>query len=288
MFAKRTVLRSLVLVTAGLALAPGCQKEPPPRSIALELPEQILGGEAARVVVTLVDTNGVQRTSTAEHDFQVEPPDLATVTKAGFVTCNKSGDGKVSLTIQDVSASVPLACRMVSKIEAKDVGRVDVADGPFQPEVHVLDKSGKELPDVKVTLSPKITSALKARGLELVPVGVGQTEVVASAGPVEASFHVEVVKRLEPEALPMNNNKRIDFSLPPGNYELRVQLKEPQPIRVTWRTAPYCHYERESKKLHIATCTLQEKGGVVFDNPVFLNDGSLEVGHKYVEIREIP
>ena len=87
----------------------------------------------------------------------------------------------------------------------------------------------------------------------------------------------------------MNNNKRIDFSLPPGNYELVVTLKQPKPIRVTWRTAPYCHYDdKQPKKVHTATCTLQEKGGVVFDNPVFLNDGELEVGHKYVEIREIP
>jgi hypothetical protein len=265
-----------------------CQKGPPPRAIALEVPEQIVGGDGARVIVTLTAQDGNRNTSQAEHDLVVDPPELATVTKKGFVTCQESGDGKLSLTIGDVTGTTPLACRMVAKIEARDVGRVDIADGAFEPEVKILDKAGKELPDVKLAYSPKITSAVKAKGLQLVPAGVGQTEVIASAGPISTSFKVEVVKRLTPEALPMSDNRRIDFSLPPANYELVVNLNEPKPIRVTWRTAPYCHYDTKPKKVHVATCTLREKGGVVFDNPAFLNDGSTEVGHKYVEIREIP
>lgn len=271
------------------AAVAACQKGPPPRAVAVELPEQVFGGEAARALVGITDTNGHRATSSADHDFVVEPPDLASVTKKGFVTCEKSGDGKVSLTIQGVTGAAPLSCRMVTDIEIPDVGRVDIGDGPFQPKATVRDKSGKELSDVKLTYSPQITSAVKAKGLELVPVGVGQTEVVASAGPAKTTFKVEVVRRLKPEALPMDNNKRIDFSLSPGNYELVVNLDSPKPVRVTWRTAPYCHYDhRAPKKQHVATCTLQEKGGVVFDNPVFLNHGELEVGHRYVEIREIP
>jgi len=276
-----------VLVAALAAL--GCQKGPPPRAVALEVPEQVFGGEAARAIVAITDTNGSRATSSADHDFAVEPPDLASVTKKGFITCEKSGDGKISVTVLGVTGSAPLACRMVAEIEIPDVGRVDVGDGPFQPKALVRDKSGKELSDVKLTYSPQIASALKAKGLDLVPVGVGQTEVVASAGPAKATFKVEVVKRLEPEALPMDNNKRIDFSLPPGNYELVINLDSPKPVRITWRTAPYCTYDhRVPRKQHIATCTLQEKGGVVFDNPVFLNTGELEVGHRNVEIREIP
>lgn len=286
MVRKSYVLPCLLLI-ASIAVA--CQKGPPPRAVAVELPEQVFGGEAARAIVGITDTNGQRSTSNADHDFVVEPADLASVTKKGFVTCEKSGDGKISVTIQGVTGSVPLSCRMVTDIEIPDVGRVDIGDGPFQPKVTIRDKAGKELSDVKLTYSPQITSAVKAKGLELVPVGVGQTEVVASAGPAKTTFKVEVVKRLKPEALPMDNNKRIDFSLPPGNYELVVNLDTPKPIRVTWRTAPYCHYDhRTPKKQHVATCTLQEKGGVVFDNPVFLNHGELEVGHRYVEIREIP
>src|SRR5688572_22506852 len=223
-----------------------CQKGPPPRAVAVELPVQVFGGEAARAIVGITDTNGNRATSSADHDFVVEPPDLATVTKKGFVTCEKSGDGKVSLTIQGVTGSAPLACRMVAEIEIPDVGRVDVGDGPFQPKATVRDKSGKELSDVQLTYSPQITSAVKAKGLELVPAGVGQTEVVASAGPAKTTFKVEVVRRLKPEALPMDNNKRIDFSLSPGNYELVVNLETPKPIRVTWRTAPYCHYDHRT------------------------------------------
>src|SRR5690606_3489202 len=195
----------------------------------------------------LTDQNGAISSSKAKHDFVVEPAELARVSKEGFVTCQKSGDAKLSLTIQGVTGSTDLACRMVDKIEAKDVGRVDIADGAFEPEVRILDESGKELPDVKLTYAPKITSAVKAKGLQLMPAGVGQTEVVANAGSVSTTFDVEVVRQLKPEALPMSNNKRIDFSLPPGTYELVVRLKEPKPIRVTWRTAPYCHYDNKPK-----------------------------------------
>lgn len=281
-----SLLVGLLLLTLSVPL--GCQSGPPPRAISLEVPEQILGNEAARVIVTLTDSNGNRGTSQKDHDFAVEPPDLATVSKKGFINCQKSGDGKLSLTIQGVSGTAEIACRMVAEIEAKDVGRVDMGDGAFEPEVRVLDKSGKELPDVKLTYSPKITSVVKPKGLQLIPAGVGKTEVVANAGSSTATFNVEVVRELKPEALPMANGKRIDFSLPPANYELVVHLKEPKPIRVTWRTAPYCHYTKEPKTKHVATCNLQEKGGVVFDNPVFLNEGALDVGHKYVEIREIP
>lgn len=286
MSANSRIPLSVLLAAASVA---ACQNGPPPRSVSVEVPEQVFGGEAARAIVTIVDANGNRSTSDADFDFEVEPADLAKVDKKGFVNCQKSGDGKLKVDIQGVSGSAKLSCRMVDKIEIDDVGRVDVGDGPFQPQARIMDKTGKELPDVNLTYAPKITSALKAKGLQLVPVGVGQSEVVASAGPVNTTFKVEVVRRLNPEALPMNNNKRIDFSLPPGNYELVVTLKEPKPIRVTWRTAPYCHYDdKRPQKVHTATCTLQEKGGVVFDNPVYLNDGELEVGHKYVEIREIP
>lgn len=286
MVRKCDVLPLGLLVVAALT---ACQKGPPPRAVAIEVPEQVFGGEAARAIVAITDTAGNRSTSSADHDFSVEPPDLASVTKKGFVTCEKSGDGKLSVDVNGVVGTAALACRMVADIEIPDVGRVDVGDGPFQPKATIRDKAGKELADVKLTYSPQIASALKAKGLELVPVGVGQTEVVASAGPAKATFKVEVVKRLKPEALPMDNNKRIDFSLPPGNYELVVKLDTPKPIRVTWRTAPYCSYDSKTPKTeHVATCTLQEKGGVVFDNPVFLNTGELEVGHRNVEIREIP
>jgi hypothetical protein len=230
----------------------------------------------------------MQSTSKDEHDFDVQPPDLAKVDKKGFVICQKTGDGKISLTILGVTGSTELSCRMVDKIEVKDVGRVDIADGPITPEVRVLDKAGKELEDVKLTYSPKIPSVVKAKGLVLEPASVGNTEVVASAGTIDATFRIEVVKRIEPEALPMDKNRRIDFSLPEGNWELKVTLKQPKPMKIRWRGADYCHYENESKKEHVAQCMLRDKGGVVFDNPLYLDDGSTEVGHKQVEIRQIP
>jgi hypothetical protein len=177
---------------------------------------------------------------------------------------------------------------MVDKIEVKDVGRVDIADGNLEPEIRVVDKAGKVLSDVLVTFSPKIASVLRAKGMVLEPVGVGNTEVIAAAGATTASFRVEVVRQIKPEALPMDKNRRIDFSLPEGNYELVVKLAQAKPMKIRWRGADYCHYDDKPKTLHKATCLLRDKGGVVFDNPLYLNDGSTEVGHQHVEIREIP
>lgn len=266
----------------------GCQKGPPPRLVTLEAPEQIASGEAARLIVTITDSNGMQNTSQEDHDYDVQPEGLAKVDKKGFITCHKSGDGKISLTIQGVTGTTDLSCRMVSKIEVADVGRVDLADGPINPKVRVLDEAGKELQDVKLTYSPKIPSVVKAKGLVLEPASVGNTDVVASAGTVSATFRVEVVKQIKPEALPMDKNRRIDFTLPEGNWELKVTLKHPKPMKIRWRGAEYCNYGNEPKTVHVAQCMLRDKGGVVFDNPLYLDEGSTEVGHKQVEIRQIP
>src|SRR5690606_22841674 len=113
MLKKRSML-GVGLALWGLA-AFGCQKGAPPRAIMLEVPEQVIGADAARVSVTLTDQNGAISSSKAKHDFVVEPAELARVSKEGFVTCQKSGDAKLSLTIQGVTGSTDLACRMVDK-----------------------------------------------------------------------------------------------------------------------------------------------------------------------------
>ena len=109
----------------------------------------------------------------------------------------------------------------------------------------------------------------------------------ARAGSRTEKFVVGVVQRLKPEALPINQDKSIHFSLKPGKYELTIELPEVKRLRMEWRSAPYCDYEGTGKK-HQATCVLRANGGVVFDNPAWLLRKETSASHEGVTLYEIP
>ena len=55
-----------------------------------------------------------------------------------------------------------------------------------------------------------------------------------------------------------------------------------------WRGAPFCNATSEGLE-HISVCGLRAKaGGVAFDNPAYLKDGSKTPSVEGVELYEIP
>ncbi|HTA89217.1 MAG TPA: hypothetical protein VK745_06570, partial [Polyangiaceae bacterium] len=156
-------------------------------------------------------------------------------------------------------------------------------------KVRVLDKSGAELTDVDVSFVSKNAGVAFPKDGLLVPKSVGTANLTARAGQASQDFKVDVVRKVVVEALPIDNNKRIYFSLDAGKYELKVTLKAPKRVSVEWRGAPYCNASSDGLE-HIATCTLREQGGggVVFDNPGYLNDGSKAISLDGVELNEVP
>ena len=225
--------------------------------------------------------------STDEHPFSVSPPGIASVSSRGALICQKSGDGTVSLTWGPNTRTVPVRCRLVEKVDASDVGRVELTAGAFKPKIRVLGKGGAELEGVDVTLTSKNSGVLIARGSELVPKTVGNATLLARAGQATQEFKVDVVRKLTPEALPIDKDRKISFSLEAGKYELRVVLPSEKRLSAEWRGAPYCNYSGTSKE-HVTTCVLRTKGGVVFDNPGFLLSGSTDVVVDGVSIYEVP
>jgi hypothetical protein len=272
---------------AALALLVLACQEAPPTRIKLDFVDMVLSSDPVQVLVWKWDDKNTRSQHKGNVDLSVEPADLAAVTATGQLTCSRSGDGKVIANVAGVTDSHALECRPVDHIEAGDLGRIDMADGPVPLGVAVFDAQGKILDDVPLSITTRNASVARGAGQKLEPVSIGKAKILVKAGKVAEEFDVSVVRRLKPEALPMNNDTRINFSLEPGRYELIVELESEKELRAEWRGAPYCDYKKTAKR-HVIDCKLRSSGGVVFDNPAYLNSGSKEVSHAGVEIREVP
>ena len=265
----------------------GCTKHDVPHDFRLELAGVVDSTDPAKVTVRTFNVEGANSTSEDEYNYSIQPQDLATINSHGTLNCQRSGDGQVSLTLGPNKRSVALKCRLVARIDASDVGRVELTAGLVKPKVRVLGKRDEELDSVQLLLSSKNTEVLIPQGQDLLPKNVGTATILARAGQVSHTFKVDVIRKVTPEALPLEQNHKIYFSLEPAKYELRVELPESKRLTAEWRAAPYCNYAATSKE-HVSVCILRAKGGVVFDSPSYLMSGSTEISTQGVTIAEVP
>jgi hypothetical protein len=274
----------LVFAVAG---AWSCSKYEIPHDFRLELADVILSSDPAKVTVRLLDAERRLTTGQAEYPLTVRPEGLAKLGPQGTVTCLRSGDGTVELTLGSNHRTVPLRCRLVERVDASNVGRVELTKGAFKPNIVVYGKEGQVLDGVELLLASKNTGVLVPKGAELLPKEVGTATVIARAGQVKKEFTVDVVRKIDVEALPLEKNTKIFFSLEPGKYELKVTLSSPQRLTAQWREAPYCNYANTASE-HVSVCVLRAKGGVAFDSPAYLMQGSTEISKDGISLYEIP
>lgn len=279
--------RAVPLAVTGLwLLLAGCQA-PAPSRVQLELPELILSANPVRALLWQWDDKNQRSEAKDGIVFQVEPADLAAVSK-GMLSCRRSGDGQLVANIGEAKSGSPVRCRLVHHLEAPDdLGRVDIQDGPIRLAVGAYTKEGEELADVPLKITTRNTKIARSDGDKLVPLEVGRAKVEVRAGDVAREFAVQIVRRQGPEALPIDKDTRLHMSLEPGRYELTVELELEKKLSMEWRGAPYCNYTGIGKT-HVGTCVLRTKGGVVFDNPAFLNRGERTASHEGVTLLEIP
>jgi hypothetical protein len=283
-FARWSVLSSFLVI---LPTASGCSRREIPRDFRVEVTDVIASTDPVKVTVRTVDEDRRVKASAEEYPLTVEPAGLAKVTPLGTLTCQRNGDGSVRLTLGPNTRQAPLKCRLVEKVDASDVGRVELTRGPFKPKIRILAKDGHDLEGVELMLTSRNTGVLFPRGSDLVPQMVGTATVIARAGMVTQEFKVDVVRKVTPEALPLEQNRKVFYSLETGKYELRVKLPTSKRLIAEWREAPYCNYNKESDD-HLMTCVLRTKGGVVFDNPAYLARGATEISTEGVELFEVP
>ncbi|HEX3854916.1 MAG TPA: hypothetical protein VHW01_28335 [Polyangiaceae bacterium] len=287
------VTRWALAIGVGIALpclTSACDRRDPPSEIRLEMPNVIASRDFVTVAVHALNAQGVSSNGADAADFVVEPRELATVSKPALLKCERSGDGKLNVAIAGVSRSVAVRCRLVDHLDAPDAGRVELSAGPFVPKVRVLDKAGTELSDVDVTFFSKNSGVAFPQDGKLVPKSVGTANLVAHAGEASADFKVDVVRKVVVEALPIEKNHKIYFSLEPGKYELKVTLPSPERVNFEWRGAPYCNTASDGTE-HVSTCLMRAQGGggVVFDNPAYLRDSSSKtLSLDGVELYEVP
>jgi hypothetical protein len=269
------------------ALAAGCNQGPAPELVRLELPEMVTTSDPVRTLVRARYPMQGSVVSPGPHEYEVAPPDVATVSPDGAVTCRKTGDAKIVVSVRGVKGDAMLHCRIVDRVEVGELPPLDVTRGPVTVTARALAKGGKALDDVPVVVSSERPSVVRVAGLTLTPLSVGETGLVARAGNAEKKLKARAVRTLNVEALPLDGGRRINMSLKDGKYELSVTFPVERTLNVEWRGAPYCAYKATSAT-HRSSCVLQGKGGVVFDNPAFLENGATEVSTKGVVLAEVP
>lgn len=276
---------SLLSLFGSLCFA-ACAQMDPPRELKLELPALITSKEPVMVHARAIQQDGTSREPSGSLDYKVTPPDLASVGKGGVFTCNHSGDGSIALTLAGVEGRAKFSCKLIARLDAPAKLTLDAAAGEQDLPVKVLDATGREL-DVPVSVTTDMPGVVQARSGRLVPGSVGNAKLSVRAGELAKPVEVEVVRTLKPEILPVDQNRRISYSLDAGKYRLSIQLPAPHQVTVDWLGAPYCAYRRTAAE-HQAECTLQHKGSVSFDNPAFLLRGEKTPSIEGVTLREVP
>lgn len=275
-----------VLALLAFAFGPLACKGPPPDQVRLELPDLIVSPDPVHATVH-ARRGGTSTVTNEKTDFSVTPGDVASVGPDMNLTCRKSGDAKITASIQGVSASTEVKCRLVERIDTGTLPLFDITKGPVTLHASALAKSGVALDDVPIAMSSESPHVASVSSNVLTPLAVGETKVTLTAGAKTATIPVRVVRSLTPEALPLEGGRRIYFGLPEGKYEVKVELPAEHAFSVEWRGAPYCAY-KGSGKSHVSTCVLQAKGGAVVDNPAFVATGSTAVGMNGISISEVP
>jgi hypothetical protein len=278
------VKRLFVLLSTAAGLL-GCQKLDPPRELRLELPELITSKEPVMVHVRAIQQDGESRSLTGEQPLQIAPAELASLSR-GMLTCNRSGEGSVSLAVGEVTGRAKFACKLAVRLEAPARLTIDAAAGEVEVPGKALDAGGKEL-DLPLSATTDLASVIQARAGKLVPGNVGKAKLTLRAGQLSKQVEVEVVRTVKPEVVPIDQNRRISYSLDAGKYRLSLSLPAAKPVAVDWLGAPYCQYRGQGTE-HRAECTLQKKGGVSFDNPAFLLRGEKTPSIEGVTLLEVP
>lgn len=268
-----------------LLAATACQGTPP-EQVRLELPELVFSSDPTRATVH-VRRSGSSSVSHEKMEFAVEPGNVAAITPDGTITCQKTGDAKVTVSVLGVKDDETLRCRLVEVLDVGALPPFDLSKPPIVLAVHPRTKAGAELSDVPVTMSAESPRVLGVSGSTLTPLVVGETKLTIQAGSKVEKLPIRVVRTVATEALPLEGGRRIYFSLPEGKYEVEVNLPVDKELAVEWRGAPYCSYKGRGRT-HRSSCVLQNKGGAVVDNPAFLASGDTTVTGAGVVIREVP
>ncbi|HEX6764780.1 MAG TPA: hypothetical protein VF103_04865 [Polyangiaceae bacterium] len=269
------------------SLAASCDKGPPPESVRIELPSVVMDRTPVRPVVKERRSRESKTVAQGGYSLKAEPVALATTSADGTLTCAKSGDGKVTVDVQGVQAGTELRCRLLDRIEADELSTLDLKKGVVVFGARAVDKAGHELSDVPISVSSTNPEVATVKDFQVTPLKVGATTLVARAGSAEKKVNLRVVKSIDFDAQPLRGGRRIDISLPPGNHEIEVTLKEPKELRIDWRGARQCNYHATAATHH-SSCVLEEKGGAVVDNPAFVESGETKIDETRVVVREIP
>lgn len=270
-----------------LLLFSACQKEPPPDRVRLELPEIVTNQAALRPLVRGHRGNTTTTQAPGTFTLTSEQPAIAVANADGTVACRKNGEAAITAAVGKVEGHAVLRCRLVARLELVEIPVFDLGSAPVTLSAHAFGPDGVELNDVPIVVVPTNRIPVQAKGLELTPLALGTTDLVVRAGDVERRFGTRVLKKLDPPITSVRGGRRLEVALGPGKYEVEATLKTDKELSMDWRGARSCAY-KATGRTHRSTCTLEAKGGVVIDNPAFVESGDTALAKDRVVVREVP
>jgi len=259
-----------------------------PASISFTVPPSVIAtGRTIRLDASLANKKG-EPIAGKPVTYAAEPADVLEIVAGGGFRCLKSGDATVTLSGAGLSQPVVVKCRLPTEIVVPPELRLVLGSAPASLHERVMGEGGREMKDVPVQLSSSDASVVTVEGDRMKPVAVGRTRVRAAVEEIAGVTSVEVVERIVSEPLRLSDGASRSFKLPPGEYEVTVEVKADfhasQGVTLSWEGAG-CEAQPE-RQSHKVRCRVNEPATVTVANPKQLGLGAGMTGT--VAIHRVP
>lgn len=279
----------LLVVSLGFSLA--CMGfnplAPKPAAIAFEaVPETIFDSSAVDLQLRVEDAAHKAIPNLAVQAVAT-PAEIAVVTSTGELRCIGSGDAIVNLSYQELRNAISVKCRLVASLGLSKEMRLEL--GKVIPlDAKPVDATGKPVADVDLRLGTADEAILKVGKGNLVPQALGVTKLYVEGAGQKLEIPVTVVRQFITESLALHDGEGMTWAVPPGNYEIKVQVKASDAstngVILTWVNNE-CPALEEGQELH-QICNLPNAASLIVTNPTHFSLGPQVVG--LINVVQVP
>jgi uncharacterized protein YjdB len=185
---RSSKLWTLALVSTLTACGPKVASlEVTPQTVELKKTGAVAG------LATVAKTAEGAKVERVQLGYVSSDPAIASVDATGKITAHKSGDAKISITADKVSAAVPVKVSIPASVTVSpDAVQLDALGAKTRVFVKIVDEKGRPVSETVSwqTSDPKIATVIDG---EITAVGAGETVVTASAAGLRSLAKVIVV-----------------------------------------------------------------------------------------------
>jgi hypothetical protein len=253
----------------------GCSDSSPARIALGQSDIRLVDRKPVPIQATLVTESGKILAEPAL-SYSATPANVVTLDQTGTVRCQSSGDAIIVVAGGGQSASVSVACRLVSRLEVAATVRLTVGDSPMSLDVRPYDERGQLVTGVQ----PQFTSdrpsiaTVDANGV-LVASAPGSSNITIVAGEARSVTTVSVRQLVKSESVALADGASTTWTLQKGSYELDLTVA-PSDGHTTGVTVKWvgvdCPGSAEAQQ-HSIECAVPGTASVTVSNPSLLGLG---------------